>query len=109
MFKIIKLIDDSNEIIISTYANELPRELEKYIDTVVYVKDPGPDNFRTTSFPIGTKSSRSMSNITRMCMTSIIGIQKAKHDIVIKSRVELIPEDHYKFKDWYESIEAKIE
>jgi len=108
MCRIIKLLDKRNEIIVSTYSNEFPKELNRFIDSVVFVEDPGADLLRTGPWPVGTKSRRCMSNTTRMYLSSLAGIRNATNEIVIKSRVELIPENHDKFQSWYMKIEPEI-
>ena len=108
MCRIIKLIDQKNEIVISTYYGEVPEELNRVVDSVIYIEDPGPDYLRADSWPMGPKSRRVMSNTTRMYMSSLKGIQNATNEIVIKSRVELIPEDFNQFKTWYKKIEPAI-
>jgi hypothetical protein len=108
MCRIIKLIDQKNEIVISTYFGEVPEELKRLVDSVIYIDDPGPDYLRAGPWPIGPKSRRVMSNTTRMYMSSLKGIQNATNEIVIKSRVELIPENFDQFKTWYKNIEPVI-
>lgn len=108
MCSIIKSIDQRNEIIVSTYSNEIPVELEKVVDIVVIVEDPGADFLRAGPWPIGPKIRRSMSNTTRMYLSSINGIQRATNEVVIKSRVELVPENIEQFKIWYTSAEKEI-
>ena len=108
MCRIIKSIDQRNEIIVSTYPNEMPEELVRFVDLVVLVEDPGADLLRTGPWPVGPKSRRCMSNTTRMYLSSLRGIQNATNELVIKSRVELIPENHEKFKAWYTNIEPEI-
>lgn len=108
MCDIIKSIDPRNEIIISTYTNEVPAELEQVVDLIIYVEDPGPDYMRTGPWPVGPKDRRSMSNTTRMYLSSVKGIQEATNEVVIKSRVELIPENFELFRIWYKSIEQEV-
>lgn len=108
MCRIIKLIDQKNEIVISTYYGEVPEELNRVVDSVIYIEDPGPDYLRADSWPMGPKSRRVMSNTTRMYMSSLKGIQNATNEMVIKSRVELIPENFNQFKTWYQKIEPAI-
>lgn len=108
MCRVIKSIDQRNEIIVSTYSNEMPEELVRFVDLVVSVEDPGADLLRTGPWPVGPKSRRCMSNTTRMYLSSLAGIRKATNELVIKSRVELIPENHEKFKAWYTKIEPEI-
>ena len=108
MCRIIKAIDQKNEIVISTYFGEVPEELKRVVDSVIYIEDPGPDYLRADSWPMGPKSRRVMSNTTRMYMSSLKGIQNATNEIVIKTRVELIPENFDQFKTWYKKIEPEI-
>jgi hypothetical protein len=108
MCSIIKLIDQKNEIIVSTYPNEIPEELEKLVDLVIIVEDPGADYLRAGPWPIGPKIRRSMSNTTRMYLSSINGIQRATNEVVIKSRVELVPENIEQFRIWYTTAEQEV-
>lgn len=98
--KMFKALNKANQIVVSTYKNEIPKDFFQFIDDVKYIKDPGPDNY--SYFPKNISKINTV-NFTRMARTAIEGISLAKNNFVIKTRVELIPFDMFQFKKWKKS------
>lgn len=105
---ILKDLDQSNELIISTYESELNEDIIKCVDKIVINNDPGVDRFRISPWPIGKNSNRYEANYKRIFETTISGLHKAQNDLVIKSRVELLPENFNYFRIWIESLTESI-
>ncbi len=97
---IIHGLNPSNEVIISTYKDEWFPELEAIADRIIINPDPGVDKFKTDPWPMFPKLRRVQSNITRQFSTALSGVEAARNDVVIKSRIELLPEDPELFEDW---------
>ena len=108
-YKIMKDLNSKNEIVISTYKNEIKGIDKANFDKLVLNKDPGPDNFRVSPWPIGRKSQRFATNYSRIFTTAISGLKECQNNIVIKTRIELIPRDLSKFKEWIEYITTQID
>lgn len=106
-FSIFKKINSQNEIIISTYKNEVPQSLFKLADKVIINDDPGPDKYKLNPWPISKVSSKE-SNISRMLQTTLNGIYSCSNDLVLKTRIELIPNNEVKFKDQLNRIFNKV-
>lgn len=104
-----KNLNPENEIIISTFEGEQIDMLTKIIDKLILNQDPGQDNFRTQPWPISRNFPKESSNYTRMFKTAISGLSASKNKFVIKTRIELIPEDSIFFEIWLSSIMDKIE
>jgi hypothetical protein len=107
--EIIKNINIKNELIISTYQHEILYGLDGIADRVVTSIDPGPDYFKTDPWPISPRIRRVQSNITRSFTTSLAGIRISSNSIVIKTRIELLPERADQFTLWLEEIMGSIE
>jgi hypothetical protein len=107
-YKIMKNLNYKNEIVISTYENEIIGIDKANFDKLVLNKDPGPDNFRVSPWPIGRRSQRFATNYSRIFTTAISGLKECQNNIVIKTRIELIPNDLSKFKKWIENISIQI-
>jgi hypothetical protein len=91
---VFKKVNPKNEIIISTYRNETPKALLKYIDRVVINKDPGPDifiNHRWRLFRGEVKPD--LNNHSRLFLLSYNGIKVCKNNLVLKARLEMLPND----------------
>lgn len=104
-FKIFREIDMRNEIVISTYENEVPKELENLVDKIIINKDPGPDIYRTNPWPIGQDERRNLDNITRLFTTTYEGVKACKNEIVLKTRIEMLPAHELQFKYFYNRIQ----
>jgi hypothetical protein len=102
--KLFKNMNPKNEIIFSTYKNEIPRELLTYIDKIVINDDPGPDHFRINPWPIGSNSRRHTDNISRLLISTRNGIMACTNRIVIKTRIEILPYHQTEFTDFYKNI-----
>lgn len=102
-FILVKNMNASNQIIISTYKDEFPNNLNKYVDKVIINSDPGPDLYRVDPWPISNASKQQTSNISRMLKCTSAGLAEVQTEIVIKSRVELLPENSQYFQNWYVS------
>ena len=99
-YNILKSINIDNELIISTYDGEFDNEILKYTDQVVVNSDPGPDIYRVHPWPIGDRQNRYKSNYKRIFNTTVSGIEIAKNEVVIKSRIEFLPENTHEFSNW---------
>jgi hypothetical protein len=99
-----KLAHKNNQVVISTYENETPLAVEAIIDTLVINIDPGPDYYRNNPWPISNYKTRNENSISRMFESSVAGLLKATNEIVVKTRIELIPTDFYKFDTWVSKI-----
>ena len=99
-YYILKDMNIDNEIVMSTYDNELDDEILKYADQVIINSDPGFDVYRVNPWPIGNKETRFKSNYQRIFKTTVSGISSSKNEVVIKSRIELLPENFHDFSLW---------
>jgi len=108
-FKIIKSIDQRNELIISTYEGEVSSHVNEFSDQVILNFDPGADLVKDSPWPLGDKSRRSQRNYSRLFYSSLNGIAAAKNNVVIKTRVELIPVNEKLFRKWYLEIEQVLD
>ena len=91
---IFKEINPRNEIIISTYRNQTPKALLKYIDRVVINNDPGPDvyiNDRWRLFRGEIKPT--INHNTRFFLLNYNGIKECRNNLVLKTRIEMLPEN----------------
>lgn len=95
-----KKLHSENEIIISTFDGQQVSQIDEIVDITIINTDPGPDYFRVQPWPIAKKKSDKSANYTRMFTTAISGLSACKNIIVIKTRIELIPEDCNKFRNW---------
>jgi len=95
-----KKIHSENEIIISTFNGQQVSQIDEISDITIINSDPGPDYFRVQPWPIANRKSNQSANYSRMFTTAISGLSACKNTIVIKTRIELIPDDCTKFKDW---------
>ena len=69
-----KKSNKQNEIIVSTYIDQTPKELLKYIDRLIINEDPGPDLFRVSPWPIGPNSKRNLNNLSRFYTTTYLSL-----------------------------------
>ncbi len=106
---IIKSLNSSNEIIVSTYEDEWFTELEEIADRIIINPDPGADKFKTDPWPMFPKLRRVQSNITRQFSSSLNGVEAACNDVVIKSRIELLPEDADLFGNWISKVFEELD
>ena len=91
-FKMFKSINPNNEIIVSTYKNEIPRPILKYIDKIIINDDPGPDIFIPDRWMLTRqKINPSPNNFSRFFLTNYSGIRACKNQLVLKSRIEMMP------------------
>jgi hypothetical protein len=104
-FLIIKNIDQRNELIISTYEGEVASYVNEFTDQVIYNLDPGADQVKDSTWPLGDKTRRSQRNYSRLFYSSLNAIVAAKNNVVIKTRIELIPVNEKLFRNWYLEIE----
>lgn len=107
--KMIKSINNSNQIVVSTYENEVPDDLALYCDHIIINDDPGADVYRNNPWPIGTKKSRNQSNLTRMLKLTLAGLSVCTNDFVIKTRIELIPQNRLQFYNWLNKVQSEFE
>lgn len=107
-FLFIKRLSPENQIILSTYEDEVPLELEKYVDKIILNSDPGADHFRVNPWPIGNGLRNQSANISRMLRSTVSGLEQTQSTFVIKTRVELIPADYSKFVFWLDDISENI-
>lgn len=105
---IISDLNPSNEIIISTYKDEWLVELEAIADSIIINPDPGADKFKTDPWPMSPKSRRVQSNTTRQFSSALKGVEAARNDVVIKSRIELLPENAELFAEWISKISEEL-
>jgi len=91
-FKMFKSLNPNNEIVVSTYLNEMPNEVLKYTDVVIINQDPGPDVFIPDRwiFP-HKKINPSLNNFSRFFLTNYTGIRACKNNLVLKARIEMLP------------------
>lgn len=98
-----KEINPQNEIIISTYRNETPKALLKYIDRVVFNNDPGPDIFINDRWRMfGSQITPAVNNYTRFFLLNYNGIKLCTNNLVLKTRIEMLPGDSNQLIDLIE-------
>lgn len=98
-----KEINPQNEIIISTYRNETPKALLKYIDRVVVNNDPGPDIFINDRWRMfGSQITPAVNNYTRFFLLNYNGIKLCTNNLVLKTRIEMLPGDSNQLIDLIE-------
>ena len=98
-----KEINPQNEIIISTYRNETPKALLKYIDRVVVNNDPGPDIFTNDRWRMfGSQITPAVNNNTRFFLLNYNGIKLCTNNLVLKTRIEMLPGDSNQLIDLIE-------
>ncbi len=105
--KIIKKLNSMNEVIISTYENEVSERISKAVDLLLINEDPGPDYLKASPWPVGSGPRRKTTNNSRMFVTSLSGIEKAKNPLVIKTRIELLPVGD-DFESWFIALEREL-
>lgn len=105
--RIIKKLNSMNEVIISTYQNEVSERISAAVDLIVINKDPGPDYLKASPWPVGSGPRRKTTNNSRMFATSLSGIEKAKNPVVIKTRIELLPASE-QFSSWFIALEKEL-
>lgn len=99
--EIIKTLNNKNQIILSTYENEVPNSILSLVDNVIINHDFGPDLSSTKFGQTDSRANVRKRNTTRMLITASNGISHAKNLITIKTRIELIPENYELFSKWY--------
>jgi len=99
-----KKSNKQNEIIVSTYIDQTPKELLKYIDRLIINEDPGPDLFRVSPWPIGPNSKRNLNNLSRFYTTTYNGIKAASNRVIIKTRIEILPKIDDQFFNFYNKV-----
>jgi hypothetical protein len=99
-FIFVKRLNPANQIVLSTYEGEVPPELLNFVDKVILISDPGPDYFRVNPWPIGNGSGNQSANISRMLQSTVSGLNQTQTPLVIKTRVELVPENLTLFETW---------
>ena len=104
----VKRLNQANQIILSTYEDEAPLELQEYVDQIILNSDPGPDHFRVNPWPIGNGLRNQSANISRMFQSTVSGLEQTRTSIVIKTRVELIPENFSDFEIWSGDLSKTI-
>lgn len=93
-FKMFKSLNPDNEIVVSTYRNEIPEPVLEYIDKVIINHDPGPDIFTSDRWIFMCKNKPpTLNNFSRFFLTNYSGIRACKNDLVLKSRIEMMPQD----------------
>jgi len=107
-YTVIKKINNMNEVIISTYYGEIAPEADGIADQIIFNLDPGPDLLKDSPWPLGRKERRNHRNYSRLFTSSLNGIRLATNDIVIKTRIEIIPIDEFLITKWFSSLEDKI-
>lgn len=90
-------LNHNNEIIISTYQDELEPLLTNIATKIVINDDPGPDEYRILPWPMHSSKKSQTSNISRMLITTCAGLEATKNKFVIRTRIELLPSDILKF------------
>jgi hypothetical protein len=91
-FRMFKSLNPKNEIVISTYLNEVPEPVLKYTDQVIINRDPGPDIFVTNRWIFTSKNdNHSFTNFTRFFQTNYYGIRACRNNLVLKARIEMLP------------------
>jgi len=106
--KILKSLNSKNEIVLSTYKCEIEGIDKKNYDKLIINDDPGPDFYRVSPWPIGRNINRFSTNYSRMFSTTVSGLKACQNEIVIKTRIELIPSESIKFEKWIENICEQI-
>ena len=99
-----KNLNPDNEIIISTFPSEEITGLHSVVDKVIINIDPGANIYRVVPWPLGTKSKRSSSNNSRIFTASLSGLIACSNSVVVKTRIELIPENTDLFQKWLEDL-----
>lgn len=107
-YRIIKSLNSKNEIVISTYEGEVTKEIYQSSDKVVLNRDPGCDKFKVHPWPIGKKETRSSTNYSRIFETTINGISHCSNEIVIRTRIEILPTNLQEFKVWISECIEKL-
>lgn len=91
-FKTFKSINPGNEIVVSTYLNEIPEEVLEYTDKVIINHDPGPDVFIPDRWIfMHHRINPSLNNFSRFFLTNYNGILASKNNLVLKARIEMMP------------------
>jgi hypothetical protein len=93
-----------NEIIVSTYNNEMNFLNITSNMKVIINKDPGINIYRNSLWKFNKKVIRYESNLSRMLTTTLSGLSSATNKYVIKTRIELIPTDIKYFYEWLEPL-----
>jgi len=106
--KMFKNININNEIIISTYEGEVNEDIKALADKIIINQDPGQDKFRNSPWPIGNNNRRYSANYSRILSTTFEGILACNNNIVLKTRVELLPIRLDKYSEWFVSASNKI-
>lgn len=95
--EIIKTLNNKNQIILSTYENEVPNSILSLVANVIINHDFGPDLSSTKFGQSDSRANVRKRNTTRMLITASNGISHAKNLITIKTRIELIPQNYELF------------
>ena len=107
-FTAVKRLNPANQIILSTYEGEVPLELQDYADQIIINSDPGADYFRVNPWPIGNGFRNQSANISRMLQSTVNGLEQTQTSFVIKTRVEMIPENFSEFELWSDNLSKTI-
>lgn len=81
------------EIIISTYKSEITGALASFNFKTIINNDPGSDSANGGLATFGLQKKITTRNTTRMLTTTLAGLSQANRPIVIKTRVEILPEN----------------
>lgn len=98
--KAFKIASPTGKIIISTYDAEFPREFHALVDSIVINEDPGIDYFQANPWPIASDGRRSGANYKRLLTSTLAGLKACDEGFVIKTRVELLPQESEIFSSW---------
>ena len=104
-----KRLNPKNEVIFSTFEGEQVTQLKAIVDNLIINYDPGQDNFRTQPWPISRKFPKKSANYTRMFKTAVTGLSASKNKYVIKTRIELVPENSIFFTNWLSYVLSEID
>jgi len=107
-YNIVKKINKMNEVIISTYHGEISSEIFGIADQIIFNLDPGPDLLKDSPWPLGHKERRNHRNYSRLFTSSLNGIKAATNDIVIKTRIEIMPIDRFLITKWFSTLDGEI-
>ena len=102
-------VNKNNEIIVSTYYNEMNLLNVTSNMKVIINKDPGTNIYRNSLWKFNKKKIKYESNLSRMLTTTLSGLNNATNEYVIKTRIELIPTDIKYFYEWLEPLINKME
>jgi hypothetical protein len=104
-----KIALPGGKIVVSTYEAEFPPEFHDLVDSIVINEDPGIDYFQANPWPIASDGRGNGANYKRLMSSTLAGLKACDEGFVIKTRVELLPQESEVFSSWLRNCLMEFE